>query len=239
MAADGPSLVVATYNVHGFVGRDGSRDPERVTRVLEELDADVVALQEVLSHPDEGPIRRMEGRLGVHAVEGPTLTHHAGAFGNVLLSRLPLRAVRRFDLSVPDREPRGAIDCTLETGAGMLRVVATHLGLRARERRIQVRRLTAELARPGAPLLVLLGDMNDWRSRVGPLAPVRAMLGPATHPRSFPAWRPALALDRIWARPASRLRHVRVHDTPLAREASDHLPVRAELRLGAVAGAPL
>jgi endonuclease/exonuclease/phosphatase family metal-dependent hydrolase len=237
--ADGRSLVVATYNVHGFVGRDGARDPERVTRVLEELDADVVALQEVLSDPDEGPLRAMERRLGVRAVEGPTLAHHAGAFGNALLTRLPLRGVRRLDLSVPDREPRGAIDCTLETDAGLLRVVATHLGLRARERRVQVRRLTAELARPGAAMLVLLGDMNDWRSRVGPLATVRAMLGPSPRPRSFPAWRPALALDRIWARPASRLRHVRVHRTPLAREASDHLPVRGELRLTPAAGTTL
>lgn len=222
-------LRVVTYNVHGFVGRDGVRQPERVAAVLEELDADVAALQEVVA--EAAPLRALARALGAEAVMGPTLEHQAGPFGNVLLTRLPVHSVRRLELSVPGREPRGAIDCVLEAGATPLRVLATHLGLRARERRTQARRLATELARPGPPVLILLGDMNEWRRRTGSLAPLRALLGPSSQPRSFPAWRPALALDRIWTRPQALLRRAGVHRSRLAREASDHLPVYAELAL--------
>ncbi|MDX1648395.1 MAG: endonuclease/exonuclease/phosphatase family protein [Myxococcota bacterium] len=222
-------LLVATYNVHGFVGRDGARDPKRVAQVLEEIDGDVMALQEVVAEADA--VEELARSLGAEAVMGPTLERHAGPFGNVLLSRLPIRSVRRLDLSVSGREPRGAIDCVLQAGTTPLRVVATHLGLQARERRVQVRRLATELTRPGPPVLVLLGDMNEWRRRLGSLATLRSLLGPSTQPRSFPAWRPALPLDRIWTRPRALLRRAGVHRSRLARQASDHLPVYAEIAL--------
>lgn len=223
---------VATYNVHGFVGLDGVRDPERTTRVLEELDADVVGLQEVLYPPGHEVLGRMAKRLGVEVVLGPTLEHDAGPYGNALLTRLPVRRVHRLDLSVAGREPRGAIDCVLDAHGVPLRVLATHLGLRARERRSQVHRLAAALQRPGPAFVLMLGDMNEWRRRTGALA---RLVGPSARPRSFPTWRPTLALDRIWARPSVLLHRVAVHRSHLALQASDHLPVRGELRLAHLA----
>lgn len=233
--ADAAPLVVATWNVHGFVGRDGAHDPGRTLRVLQELDADVVALQEVVSPDGEDPLDAIARRLGVEPVRGPTLERRAGLYGNAILTRLPVRRVRRIDLSVPGREPRGALDCILDAGLAPLRVLATHLGLRARERRLQAVRLAAEIERPAPPALVLLGDLNEWRRFRDPLAPLRALLGPSKRPRTFPAWRPALPLDRIWARPPGLLRDVAAHPSRLARDASDHLPVRGELLLQRVA----
>lgn len=231
MPLEGAPLVVATYNVHGFVGYDGVRDLERSIRVLEEIDPDVVALQEVVAPLREEAVGAIAQRLGAEPVLGPTLEHETGSFGNLLLSRIPVRRVHRLDLSVAGREPRGALDCLLEAGPTPLRVVATHLGLRARERRHQVEALLAALGRSGPDVLLLLGDMNDWRVRTGPLAPLRRRFGNLPRPRTFPAWRPAFALDRMWARPRALLRGVRTHRSRLARQASDHLPLCAELLL--------
>jgi endonuclease/exonuclease/phosphatase family metal-dependent hydrolase len=225
-------IVVASYNVHAFVGGDRRFDPERIGEVLRELDADVIGLQEVQDRLG-GPhaLDRLAEAAGAHVVRGPTLDRTHGAYGNALLSRLPFGAVERVDLSLPGREPRGAIDAEIATGAEAVRVLATHLGVGARERRFQVRRLVAHL-RAGPPgVRVLLGDMNEWVRGAGALAALHRVLGRTPGPRTFPAAFPLFSLDRVWVHPRSRLRRVWVHRSPAARLASDHLPVAAELSL--------
>jgi endonuclease/exonuclease/phosphatase family metal-dependent hydrolase len=231
-------LVVASYNVHGFVGGDGRFDPERIAGVLREIGADVVGLQEV---QDRAPVPHALDRLaeaaGAHVLRGPTFDRTHGAYGNALLSRLPFGAVERIDLSMPGREPRGGIDAAIETGAEPVRVLATHLGVGARERRFQVRRLVAHLGTPAPGVRVLLGDMNEWVRGAGALAPLHRVLGRAPGPRTFPATVPLFSLDRVWVHPPGRLRRVWVHRSALARVASDHLPVAAELELAPAAAA--
>jgi endonuclease/exonuclease/phosphatase family metal-dependent hydrolase len=228
------SLVVCSWNIHECVGRDGRRDPRRVATVLEEIGADVVALQEVHSDErqggDEDQARFLARSLSLEAVSGPTLERRGGRYGNVVLTRLPVRGVRRRELSVPSREPRGALEVTVEAVGERLRVVATHLGLRAAERRTQARRLLAWLGErePGETLL-LLGDLNEWRPWGAGLRLIRARFGSSAAPRTFPAWRPLLALDRVHADPRDRLESVRAHHSPAAVEASDHLPLVARL----------
>jgi endonuclease/exonuclease/phosphatase family metal-dependent hydrolase len=235
-AERGSPLVLATYNVHGCVGRDGRRDPERVATVIGELQADVIALQEVAAHSEPGPaedqFHLLAERTGLFALPGPTLDHPRGRYGNALLTRLPVADVALIDLSVPGREPRGALDVRLETPAGTVRVLATHLGLRAGERLQQVERLLSHIGAGPEPVL-LLGDLNEWRPRAALLRLLRRRLGPVRAVRSFPAARPLLALDRIFARPAHALTQVSAHVSPTSRQASDHLPVRAELVLPA------
>jgi endonuclease/exonuclease/phosphatase family metal-dependent hydrolase len=224
--------VVASYNVHAWVGTDGRRDAARSADVLAELHADVVALQEVrCSGDDRSALEQVAGRLGVSVARGLVVDRKDERHGNAVLSRLPFDRVERIDLSVGRREPRCALDVVLETGAEPLRLIATHLGIDVRERRIQVRRLIGALGdgEPGA--LVLLGDMNEWVRGVGALLPLHRLLGRTPGPRTFPAPLPLFSLDRIWVTPRSRLLRLWVHRSPLARRASDHLPIVAELRV--------
>jgi endonuclease/exonuclease/phosphatase family metal-dependent hydrolase len=231
----GPGLVVATYNVHSCVGVDRRYDPDRVADVLRELGADIIGLQEVTARPRRaGMIDQracFAAATGLAAVPEPPARDHRSRFGNALLTRFPVHAVRHIDLSVPGFEPRGAIDAELVVGGRRLRVVVTHLGLRATERRLQIRRLLDALtAHPGgAEATVVLGDLNEWRGRRGAIPVLDRRLGRAPVRRTFPSWLPVLPLDRIYAAGTAKLAAVAVHRSALARVASDHLPLRASV----------
>jgi endonuclease/exonuclease/phosphatase family metal-dependent hydrolase len=225
-------ISVATYNVHGCIGRDGREDPARIARVLRALDADAIALQELRWQPAQAldMLADLAARLGYTALAGPTLLRPDGHYGNALLTRLPVEAQRLEDLSVPGREPRGALAAVLRTPCGPLTVIATHLGLAYRERRRQMQRLLA-LVRKSSKPVVLLGDLNEWLLWGRPLRWLRAHFGRTPAPATFPSRWPFLALDRIWVEPAGALERVEVHAKAPAGEASDHLPLRATLRL--------
>ncbi|MBE0626502.1 MAG: endonuclease/exonuclease/phosphatase family protein [Burkholderiales bacterium] len=226
-------LTVASYNVHGCIGGDSRFDPERTLGVLRELDADVIALQELRWSPEEALhlLADFGDRLGYAALAGPTLMRKDGHYGNALLTRLGVCELARVDLSLPGREPRGALDARLDAGGIALRVVATHLGLRPGERRAQMRRLLALMRVRASTPQLLLGDLNEWFLWGRPLRWLRRRFGRTPAPPSFPARWPLFALDRIWVEPRGLLGKVRVHASPRARAASDHLPVRAELHL--------
>jgi endonuclease/exonuclease/phosphatase family metal-dependent hydrolase len=222
----------ATYNIHGCVGTDGRHCPQRVADVINEIDADVVALQEVSTREYEGRttehLQWLAERTGHLAIAGPTLTRGAGPFGNAILTRHPPLRVTRHDLSVPGFEPRGALDVNLDVDGLEVRLVATHLGLRARERQRQVALLLDAIEHRAHPV-ILLGDFNEWfpKTAVGRRL---SKLGEWSHPRTFPSFFPILALDRIWAFPLGLLeRPPRAHRSKLARSASDHLPLVADL----------
>ena len=227
------TLKVATYNVHRCVGPDRRRDPGRVLAVLRELGADVVALQELEWQPAAALdlLEDFARDLACSGIAGPTLTAQSGHYGNAVLSRLPVRNVRRVDLTVLGREPRGALDLLLESPRGDLQVIATHLGLGVAERREQVRRILALIPPDRARPVVLMGDLNEWFLWGRPVRWLRAHFGRAPAPASFPARFPLLALDRIWVEPVELRRDVRVHFSELARAASDHLPISTTLAM--------
>jgi endonuclease/exonuclease/phosphatase family metal-dependent hydrolase len=224
-------ITLATYNVHRCVGSDGQRNTARILGVLRELDADVIALQELEWQPAAALdlLADFARALDCEGIAGPTLLKRDGHYGNAVLTRLPVRTVDRVDLSVPGREPRGALDLMLDAPRGALRVIATHLGLAPAERRRQIRRILAMVAPVRSEPVVLLGDLNEWFLWGRPLRWLRAHFGRAPAPASFPARRPVFALDRIWVEPRSLRTGLAVHSTALARSASDHLPVRMTL----------
>jgi endonuclease/exonuclease/phosphatase family metal-dependent hydrolase len=228
------SLVVGSYNVHRCVGRDGQCDPERTAVVINELGARVVALQGVESraHIDSGVDQfELLGHLArLDTIAGPILCDDRGHYGNALLTDLPTRRIRRVDLSVPGREPRGALDAELEGSEGPLRVLTTHLGMGWRERRIQIRRILELLSMEAATPVVLLGDMNAWLPLAHGLAPLDRYLGSSAKVPTFPSWLPLFSLNRIWTRPVGILGSLRTHRSRVARLASRRLPVRAELQ---------
>lgn len=224
------ALRVATYNIHGAVGVDQRHDIGRVARVVAELDADVVALQEVESrHGDADPLVFLERQTSLRAVAGPTLLRGVGAYGNALMTRGQFVDVRRIDLSVSGREPRGALDALLDCRGVRLRVLATHLGLRPAERRQQIRALLARLAVARCATTILMGDLNEWFLWGRPLRWLRAEFRATPAPSTFPSRLPLFALDRIWVQPRDSLRSLGVHATATARLASDHLPLLATI----------
>jgi len=221
----------ASYNIHLGIGRDGNFSPQRIAAVLAELDADVIALQEVeFGKGDFDMFGYLCNRTGYISVPGPTMSRPGGGeYGNALLSRHPVVGVRRIELSCPGREPRGALDVDIDCGARRIRVVLTHLGLSPSERRQQITRLLRCVDKSANTPTILLGDLNEWFLWGRPLRWLRRHFAPTPAPATFPSGRPIFALDRIWVWPRELLQRVAVHSTPLSRIASDHLPVTAEV----------
>ena len=229
-------FTVASYNIHQCLGTDGRRDPGRISRVILELDAQVIGLQEVNSKSgggsEEAQMDYLAQATGLKAVLGPTMRRGDSHYGNVLLSSYPIAEIRHLDLSVPGREPRGAIDARLDIQGQAVRVIVTHLGLTASERRHQVARLKHVLGEEREQPLILLGDTNEWFPLSRAIRILQRCLGETPAKPTFPAWFPLLALDRIWVRPRGALEAVRVNKSPLARTASDHLPLKVTVALG-------
>ena len=229
-------LRAMTWNIHSAVGPDGRYDLERVLSLVRRHRPDILAVQEVESRnrgSRESPFEVLREHFEGSALHAETLRAHDGAYGHMLLSRWPMENEALHDLSVEGREPRKAICVQVRTPAGMLGVVATHLGLKQRERHRQAHRL-ARLVRGMHGPVIVMGDFNDWSWR-GPVWRSLSPLLPArTSHRTFPARFPVLRLDEIFCRPASLLGRS-WRDTQ-GRNASDHLPVQAVVRPDGVGG---
>ena len=227
---------VATYNVHRWTGLAGGRTyaPQRATAVVEELNADVVALQEAL-RPFEGddPLVGLAERLGFYLAFVCTRLHRRGELGNAVLSRWPIAAAFAVNLTLGRIEQRSAIAVELRGAQGPMTIAATHLSLVDRTRARQVDTLLSHPRLAQGPV-VLLGDMNAWSNRSKAAQSLdREFLARhhnANWPASWPVVRPVLALDRAYARGAT-LEGLCAHQSPAARKGSDHLPVCGTVRL--------
>ncbi len=234
-------LIVGSYNVHKGVGGDMRRDTRRTIRVIQEIGGDLVALQEVDRRFGDRKgvidLAELQEITGLAPVPLPSRLGTAahGWHGNLLLFRgAEIEDVR--PITLPGLEPRGAIVCDLRIAGRPLRVIGAHLGLLHQSRLIQARRLAEEIeAATDRPTLVM-GDLNEWRlgarCSLMPLRKqLRAVKRSAATTASFPARLPVLPLDRIIGCHRAELLDLATHDTPLARQASDHLPIKARLRL--------
>lgn len=221
---------VATWNIHSGIGTDGRYDAKRIIDVLGEIDADVVALQEVPSltlHADL--LLDIQLAFGYRVAVARTLVRRQADFGNAVLSRYPIAGQVHLDLTVERCEPRNAIDVHIAIPgalpAGCVRVIATHLGLRPSERRHQVRRILECIEAEPQTGTMLMGDINEWYLWGRPLKWLHRRFSIAPGPPTFPSQAPVFALDRIWVHRPGMLGEVRVHRSALARKASDHLPL--------------
>ena len=223
---------LASYNIHLGIGRDGEFNPERIAQVIDELDADTIALQEVslgvqgFDMPDF-----LSKRCGLTAITGPTLITPSHEYGNAILTRLKAGSIYRWNLTVGAREPRGAIDAHLHHQGMTVRVIATHLGLWPAERRRQIRLLLEIISKDNRFPTILLGDVNEWFLWGRPLRWMHRYFKSPPAPATFPSGRPMFALDRIWVDPNRALKWVMAHTSDIARVASDHLPIVADIEL--------
>lgn len=230
-------LTLVSYNIHSGIGTDGRFDLHRVGEVLRELSPDIIALQEVgdfrgkTSREDQPEL--LAELLGLHMAFGPNVVRNGRRYGNAILTRLPILESRNYDLSVPKREPRGALRCDLDLGNGRpLHVFSLHLGLGSGERRAQQSLLLgSDILREAVRRdpVVVCGDFNHWGR--GPVASFvrRAFVDAAveleTRVPTYPTRLPLLQLDRVYVDAGVRPLDIRAHRSPLSALASDHLPV--------------
>jgi endonuclease/exonuclease/phosphatase family metal-dependent hydrolase len=247
------AITLASYNMHKAVGLDRRRDPHRVLKVLQEIDADVVALQEadkriggrgsavphelIDSHGMYKPVhfgvrhKRVFDKARRHADRLLNInTRNIGWHGNAILVKRNVGILDCAALELPTLEPRGAVIAELLIDDKPLRVVGMHLDLSGLWRKRQLRAiLDAIQQRPMKMPSVLMGDTNEWRTASGCLDG----LGPEFHLAptgpSFHARHPVAQLDRIIVHKDLTLHAAGVHMSPVARRASDHLPVWARV----------
>ena len=248
---------VATYNIHKCRGIDMQFAPQRIISVLRELDADVICLQEVVNIPDAtgmllpSPFEpdidifdqagQIERAFPEYACAfGENRPFRSGMYGNMTLTRLPMRRWTNFDVSRRGRERRGILETEIEMADGQtVHVFNVHLGTGHMERRYQGRLLVHGriLTRPDVqgPRLVI-GDFNEWtrglttrllRNSFQTFRPRHV----ARFPRTYPGILPLLSLDHCFFEPPLSLEATTLWRTRTALVASDHLPLIADFRL--------
>ncbi len=230
------TLRVASYNIRKAIGTDRRRNPERILAVLGEIDADIVALQEadrrfgprIAALPPVLIDRHSDYRPAPLNVQADSIGWH----GNAILVRKSAEIRMSDVIHLPYLEPRGAVvaEVALPNGAEV-RLFAMHLDLSGLWRRRQAASLLhAHGSAPAMPTL-MAGDLNEWRGAGGCLLDFGRHFGFAPCGRSFPSRRPIGTLDRIMHCDHFDVVDCGVHESPLARRASDHLPIWADLRL--------
>ena len=240
------SLRIATYNIHKCIGLDRRVRPQRIAEVLKQINADVVALQEVSGmdqvSSDRNHLHAIAEELGMDFRIGENRRLHGGAYGNAVLTRLPIVDQHNYDITCRKSEPRGCLRVNLnledkQQNPVSLQVYNVHLGTGFFERRYQAKRLLDVVAdaQPSSPRIVL-GDFNEWpRGLASNLfsqhfrsAEPQQRLGRA---RTYPGVLPLFHLDHIYYDNSLELVEIVPHRSRLALVASDHLPLVADFRV--------
>lgn len=237
---------IVTYNVHKCRGMDRREHPRRIVEVLRETEADIIALQEVLSI--EGSLReRHQARYLAEELEmnyhiGENRRLHGGAYGNVTLSRLPVSSVHNYDITWSGRERRGCLraDVPVEVGGKerLIHVFNIHLGTAFIERRHQARKLVSDEILNDEKLKgarVALGDFNEWtRGLASRLLGTHLKSADVRHhlkrAKTYPGVLPFLHLDHVYYDDALELKRLTLHKSRTALVASDHLPLVADFQ---------
>jgi endonuclease/exonuclease/phosphatase family metal-dependent hydrolase len=223
---------------------DRKYSPERIVDVLREVDADIIGLQEVLCHSRlhkrDHQAEFIADELGMDFRLGENRQINGGEYGNVILSRFPIREHVNYDISVKKYEPRGALRAEISVNGGdPLHFINVHMGTSYFERRHQVHKMLAEHVLDSPDLAgrrIVAGDFNEWvsgittrlfRSNFECVDP-KLHLGKA---RTFPGLLPLVHLDHVYFDNTFQLRNAFLHRSRTALVASDHLPIVAEFEI--------
>ena len=233
------TLRIVTYNIHRSRGMDRRIRPARVAEVLREVDADVIALQEVIgAGPGGGShIEEIGAALGMGWVMAATRTLRGHQFGNVVLSRFPISHHAQHDLTWKTCEERCMQRVDVDVNGRLLRVYNVHLGTAILERRHQAQRLATIVAdRHITGPKIVLGDFNEWmRGLTTSLLSARLksvdLQKFMRRRRHYPGLFPILHLDHIYYDGPLEIVHIEVLRNRLSLVASDHLPLIADIRI--------
>ena len=242
MPRDWVDIRIATYNIHRSRGLDRRTKPARIAQVLAAIEPDIVALQEVVGAGPAGADHAAEigAALGMGGVMAPTRDFRRHQFGNLVLSRFPVRDHSQIDLSWKTCEPRNSQRVAIDLGEDrILQVYNVHLGTALFERRYQAPRLASWIHDHRTPLpKIVLGDFNEWgRGLVADVLAGRLrsvdLFASLKRRRTYPGFFPVLHLDHIYFSGKVEVRKVELPRSRLALVASDHLPLVADLRVSA------
>ncbi len=227
-------LSVASYNIHKGIGTDRRRGLTRKVAVISEIGANILALQEADTRfgtrtglLDLESIRRDLGLIAV-PLDGVGDAH--GWHGNLLLVHNAL-VHEVHQLILQGFEPRGALVTDMLIDGQPLWVINAHLGLLPGSRAAQAQALLDKLGSLEPRPTLLMGDLNEWRGKSAALKTFGKQFTIGQSRPSFPSRYPLLALDWMTTCIQGELLDIATHDSPLARRASDHLPIKARLRL--------
>ncbi|MFI5410372.1 endonuclease/exonuclease/phosphatase family protein [Kaistia sp. UC242_56] len=238
---------ILSYNVHACVGTDKKLSPERIARVIQSCDPDIVALQEIdVGRARSGRIDQAQvlaELLGMEAHFHPsTRIGPDEHYGDAILTRLPYSMKKMGMLpGFHERikvEPRGALWASVHVGGVDVQVVNTHLGVWPHEQMLQLSALLGPewLGHPECrEPVVFLGDFNappglsPYRRLAAEFIDVQKAWGERKAKPTFPGRLPTLRIDHVWLRGRAAVQNVEVVRTPLARVASDHLPLVVDL----------
>ena len=234
------SLRIATYNVHRCRGLDGRTRPDRIATVLRAIDADIIALQEVVGAGPRGgsQVEEIGATLAMGWVMAAARQRRGHQFGNALLSRFPVRQHLEHDLSWKTCEPRCLQRVDVALDGGTLHVYNVHLGTAILERRHQAHRLAAIVSdRHAAGPKLVLGDFNEWMRGLATtlLSEKLQRVDLRDYLRrrwTYPGLFPILHLDHIYYAGRVDVVHIELPRTRLALVASDHPPLVADIRIG-------
>ncbi|QPQ55971.1 endonuclease/exonuclease/phosphatase family protein [Allosphingosinicella flava] len=228
-------ILVASYNMRKAVGTDRRRRPDRILDVLNEVGADVVALQEADRRFGERqsalPLHMIEEHSDYRPVPFGARDGSLGWHGNAILVRKDAEVTGHAMLHLPSLEPRGAVMADVRVHGEALRVVGMHLDLSGLWRRRQAHAILHRLEHEerGLPT-VLMGDLNEWSAKGGCLRDFGHHYRLADCGKSFHARRPVAQLDRIMVSGGVEILESGAHQSASARKASDHLPIWARIR---------
>jgi len=243
-------LRALSYNIHKCIGGiDRRYDLSRIVEVIHRLDVDVAMLQEV----DGGVARSNRDHQVELLAEQLGLRYYTwfpnvdvrggGQYGNAILSRYPIIESMNLDLSIRFKKRRSALHAVLRVRHDdvdrTVHLYNMHLGLARYERRRQLRMFLD--SHPFQNLhhdtpIVVGGDLNDVYGGLGELLAPAGFRGIERRPLTFPAWGPVRPLDAIFVRGDVDFLRLARCDSDLARRASDHRPLIAEVRLRAHPG---
>lgn len=231
---------IATYNIHRCRGLDGRTRPDRTAAVLRSVNADIVALQEVVGAGPRGGghAESIGAALGMGWVMAPARQLRGHQFGNAVLSRYPITTHLAHDLTWKTCEPRRLQRVDIDVDGCPLHVYNVHLGTAILERRHQAERLVTIVSdRHLSGPKIVIGDFNEWmRGLATTLMSERMnsvdLRNHLQRRRTYPGVFPILHLDHIYYAGHVEVLGVELPRTRMSLVASDHLPLVAEVRIG-------